>query len=250
MITREKDGIKWLEFDLFQEHPRLAHALFLRHGGASPEPYTSLNFSSFHGDSSQNIHANINRVQKIFNFQEIAYSCLKHGKTVLKVDHPKNVIQKEADGLTTQKPHIALMSTYADCQCALFYDPIQQVVANIHAGWRGCVVNIYAETVRHLVATYGSNPDNLLVGVGPSLGPTRAEFINYATELPTEFLPYRINPTHFDFWAIAKDQLQEAGVLPHHIEIAQICTYDNPKDYYSYRRDKLTGRHAGIIFLQ
>ena len=121
---------------------------------------------------------------------------------------------------------------YADCQIALIYDPVNHAAANIHSGWRGSVANIFQEAILGMQQNYGSHPSNLLVCISPSLGPDEAEFIHYRKELPEPFWDYQVRPTYFDFWSITEAQLQAAGILPHHIEIARISTHANSKDFF------------------
>ncbi|MFI5344380.1 MAG: polyphenol oxidase family protein, partial [Chlamydiales bacterium] len=172
-----------------------------------------------------------------------------HGKNIEYVDIDSPQVIEDCDGLICKTAGISLMMTHADCQIALIYDPIQHIVSNIHCGWRGSVLNIYAEGINMLKTRFGSNPADLLVCISPSLGPDEAEFINYRHELPEEFWPFQVRPTYFDFWSISEYQLQAAGILPHHIEMARLSTYSNSHDFFSYRRDKITGRHATCITL-
>jgi polyphenol oxidase len=137
-----------------------------------------------------------------------------------------------------------------DCQAAILYDPIHRALANVHAGWRGNVQNIYRTAVQKMVHSFGSKPQDLLVGISPSIGPKHAEFKNYKSEFPEEFWEFQVKPTYFDLWQIARHQFESSGVLAHHIQIAEICTFDHPSDYFSYRRDKTTGRHATVAMLK
>ncbi len=116
------------------------------------------------------------------------------------------------------------MIRHADCQATIFYDPEHNAIANVHCGWRGNVQNIYRATAFEMRKTFSSKPENILVGISPSLGPEKSEFINYRKEFPESFLPYEIKPTYFDLWAISRMQLEASGILPHHIEVASICT--------------------------
>ena len=79
---------------------------------------------------------------------------------------------------------------------------------------------------------------------------TQADFINYKKELPEQFLEFEVAPFYFDFWKISMWQLQLAGVLPHHIEIASKCTYSDSDNFFSYRREGVTGRNATMIWLR
>lgn len=254
MLRRENEGISWLEFELLADVPDLVHGVFLRHGGVSQGPYKSLNvgrsgLASFCG-GNEDIRENRFRIQKILGVDHFVEAFQVHGASLLRMDEQQREIP-HCDGLMTQQRDLSLLIKHADCQACIFYDPENKALANVHCGWRGNVQNIYGVTVAEMQKQFGSKPDNLLVGISPSLGPKRSEFINYRSELPDSFLPYQIQPTYFDLWAISQMQLEQAGVLPHHIEIASICTYSNPEDFFSFRRDnRVTGNHATVALLR
>lgn len=142
------------------------------------------------------------------------------------------------------------MIKHADCQAAIFFDPVERAVGAVHCGWRGNVQNIYRHTVETFQSQFGSRVENLLVCISPSLGPENAEFINHERELPQEFLSFKQKVCHFDLWAIARWQLEEVGVLPQHIEIANICTFSDAGDFFSFRREKKTGNHGTVVVLK
>lgn len=243
MIRKKKDGIEWLEFELLADFPHLIHGVFLRVGGASDFPFDSLNLGDATGDHHVHVTHNRRRICEVFCLERLIFGKQTHGDVVLEVPADDHKLRISCDGLITKVPNIGLAIQHADCQAAIFYDPIEKIIANVHCGWRGSVQNIYAKTVSQL----GSRPENLLVCISPSLGPTAAEFIHYQRELPPSFFSFQIRPTYFDFWTISRMQLQQAGVLPHHIEIANICTVSNPKEFFSYRREKKTGRNATVV---
>lgn len=144
---------------------------------------------------------------------------------------------------------LGLLITHADCQAAIFYDPVHRALANVHSGWRSSVQNIYLETIHKMRERYGSRPEDLRVGISPSLGPEAAEFRDFKTLFPEPFWSFQTKAEYFNFWEISRWQLISAGVLPHHIEIAGICTYSTPKDWFSYRREPCSGRHGTIAAL-
>jgi polyphenol oxidase len=252
MIRKESKNIVWLEFELLAPFKNLKHAVFLRHGGYSSGPYQSLNLSySLHNhEENQNVKANRNKVKEVFGLHTLNESNLRHEDQIVEINHHNNESRPTCDAISTRLTQIALLVTHADCQAAIFYDPINHVVANVHAGWRGNVKNIYGKTVEFMKDRYGSSPQNLHVCISPSLGPNDAEFINFRTELPESFWDYQVKPFYFDLWSISKHQLKNAGVLEHHIQIAGISTLSNPDDYFSYRREKASGRHGTIVELQ
>jgi polyphenol oxidase len=248
MIRKSVDGIQWLEFEILADEPGLVHGVFLRHGGVSSGAYDSLNAGGRVGDDPGCIQENHNRMLKSLHIPRFSACYQVHGNAVAWVKKTSEPIG-ECDALIAQEINLALMIKHADCQAAIIYDPVHRSFANVHAGWRGNVKNIYRAAVQKMREAFGSKPQDLLVGVSPSLGPDHSEFINYRTEFPEEFWGYQVRPEYFDLWAIARHQLEECGILPHHIEIASICTYSNGEDFFSYRRDKITGNHATLVML-
>lgn len=238
----------WHAFEILKECKELVHGVFMRHGGVSKGSLFSLNMGFSVGDHPANVEVNISRALKALNIPSYCRVKQVHGKIV--VEAFPGLGPKEGDGLMTDRPDLGLLITHADCQAAIFYDPIHRVIANVHCGWRGNVINIYGETVVTLKKRYGSKPQDLLVAISPSLGPLAAEFQHYRKELPEHFWHFQVKPFYFDLWEISRWQLKEAGLLDHHIEIARICTYSNQEAWFSYRRNKLAGRHGAFVALR
>jgi YfiH family protein len=240
------DSLKWLSFDLLLNCPRLVHGVFLRHGGFSEGAFSSLNFGLSQGDDPNVVALNRKRAQEALGIEKIALLHQHHSNSIIEAAPDQ---QEWGDALTTQLPGLGLLILHADCQAALIYDPVEHALAAVHCGWRGSVKNIYKETVEWMKGRYGSKPENLLVGISPSLGPESAEFRSYQKELPESFWSFQCKPTYFDFWAISRWQLQACGVLSHHIEITGLCTLSNPQDFFSYRRCQKSGRHGTLATL-
>jgi polyphenol oxidase len=249
----EKNGIEWLEFDLLSDIPRLKHAVFLRHGGVSQGAFKSLNVSFDVEDDPTYVKENLQRIENIFwekgSSHKMTWAKQCHEATITEVNLESPQEIEACDALMSSTPRCSLLIKHADCQAAIFYDPHHHVVANVHAGWRGNVIHIYEKTIQKMQGRYGSKPSELLVCISPSLGPDEAEFIHYKYEFPEEFWQFQVKPNYFDLWAISEMQLQQAGILPHHIEIAKLSTYSNAYDFFSYRRDKRTGRHGTVVAL-
>lgn len=221
MLRKKKGDVEWLEFEQLQSFPELVHGVFLK--------------QMKHEEVGAFLH--LPRVQSAKQV---------HGaRVVLATD-----VQEECDGLATSDGDFGLLIKHADCQAAIFYDPAKRAIANIHCGWRGNVQNIYQKTVDFFVQQFGSHVDDLRVCISPSLGPDHAEFVNHRVELPEQFLQFQIRDNYFDLWEIARTQLMQAGVQNAHIEIAKICTFSQQMDFFSYRRDKKTGRHGTIVALK
>ncbi len=246
MLRKSKEGIDWLEFDLLQAFPHVVHGVFLRHGGASTGEFSSLNMGGSTGDDKESIKNNREKVQHLLSLKELVSSYQVHGDRVAFVPEDRH-LDAGCDGMITSEKNIGLMIKHADCQAAIFFDPLHNAVACVHSGWRGSVQNIYKKTIEAMKAKIGTRPSDLLVCISPSLGPDHAEFIHYKEELPPSFWEFQTRPTYFNFWEISRWQLKEEGVLDHHIEMAQICTYANTSDFFSYRKEKITGRNATVV---
>jgi len=247
VIKKEKDKLIYHEFELLSDFP-LRHACTTRHGGVSQGFFQSLNLGKSSGDDLHFVAANWQKVSKTLNFSSLVSAKLCHGDEVLSIKSLKDEL-KIADAITTDVKAIALSVTLADCQGAIFYDPIRKALSVVHCGWRGSVKNIYSKTISHMQQEYKSDPKDIHVCISPSLAPDHSEFINFKKELPECFWDFQVKENYFDFWAISEYQLKESGVLSHHIQLAKIDTFSNSKDYFSYRRDKICGRQAIIASL-
>lgn len=252
MILKQFEGMQWLEFELLQDFPFI-HGCFKRFGGYSSGFLESLNFSRSVGDNPDCVNKNFAKAAQALSCDEIFSAKLCHGADIFVATHDNKNSLPVSDALITKSPGLAIAVTQADCQAAIFYDPINHALANVHCGWRGNVQNIYEATIKTMASTYGSKPADLFVCISPSLGPDQSEFINYRTELPESFWSFESKKLHFNLWEISRWQLITSGVLENHIQIAEVDTYAND-EYFSYRRSvhqkmPQCGRQATICAL-
>jgi len=222
MLRKKRGSLEWLEFELLQQFAEVRHAIYLRQG-------TEI--------------LDLDKIKKHLGCEQIISGKHEHGICIERVPLENEV----CDGLVTQEKSTGLFIKHADCQAVIFYDPIEKALGCIHAGWRGNVRNIYAQAINKMRHLFGTKPENLFVGVSPSLGSCCSQFIHFEKEIPQKFWSFQHRPFYFDLWEMARSQLIEAGVLPHHLEIAPICTYCNPEDFDSYRRDKIKGRNTATV---
>ena len=230
--------------------PLIFHGVFNRHGGVSLSPWDSKNFSFGLGDKPENVRANRERIKKKLGCTHLVSAGQVHGSQVYIVkEKPEDDFEINGfDALITNVANVGLMIQQADCQAVMLFDPEKMAVGIAHAGWRGSVADIISKTVSAMNNAFVTKAVDLVAAISPSLGPCCAEFVNYPTELPFSFHDYQVRPNYFDFWSISHDQLCAAGVRPENIHLANICTCCN-RDYFSYRREKKTGRFASIIGL-
>lgn len=177
-------------------------------------------------------------ITELFDVPKLVSSRQVHGH---RIAHLPEEVVGECDGLMTSATDLALLIQHADCQVALFFDPVHHAIANVHCGWRGNVQNIYRKTIGKMIEKFLTKPEDLLVCISPSLGPQRSEFRHYKRELPSDFYPFQIAPNYFDLWEISKMQLLREGILSSHLEIARMCTFEEADRFFSYRREKKPG---------
>lgn len=246
-VLVQKDNL--LAFSALASHP-IFHGVFNRRGGCSPAPWDSLNVSLGLGDNYENVMVNRRRIRKILRCAQLVSARQVHGRQVyVVVEKPESDLEVNGyDAMITNIAGIGLMVQQADCQAVLLFDPVKRSVGIVHSGWRGSVANIISRTVSAMRNHFATAAADLVAAVSPSLGPCCAEFKNYRKELPGSFHSHQVRPEYFDFWAISHNQLRMAGVMPENIHIAGICTCCN-HDFFSYRRDRNTGRFASVIGL-
>jgi len=245
----ENKDLEWLDFDILANYPDVIGKVFLRHGGTSTGAFNSLNLSDSVGDHPDNVKVNRSFIQKNMRVDNLVFAKQEHGIKIIEIDRNNFLNFKVADGLYTKEKDIGLAVTHADCQAAIFFDKENQIIGIAHAGWRGIIGNIYSKMVENFLRE-GSQIDNILVSISPSICFQHSEFKNYKKDFPKKYWAFQKDHYLFDFWDIAESQLLDLGIKRENIEISKICTYCNPKDYYSYRRDKITGRHATVVAIK
>ncbi len=252
MIFNKWHDILYLTFSNLSARPEIVHGIFSRAGGNGSGPYARLNIGSNVGDSESNVTRNRAKISQFMGGADPVALAQIHSARVVVVDDDFNYrdasrTPPRADALITAMPDIPLMIQVADCQAVMLFDPVRKVLANVHSGWRGSVSNIIGACIKMMEQRFHTVPADILAGIGPSLGPCCAEFVNYPDEIPESYWIYRHKDFYFDFWAASFDQLRQAGVLPENIESSQICTKCNPHLFFSYRHSNTTGRFAAVI---
>lgn len=246
-------GLVWYEFPLLTAFPRLQHRIWTRHGGVSTGPYATLNLSFSVGDDPERVRQNRRLIREAMGLEELLSVGQIHGPNCLILTGRRQLPQGQElpgiDILITDLPGIGLLIKQADCQAVILYDPVRQVVANVHCGWRGNVQNVLGQAVQQLKQTFGCRPEDLIAAISPSLGPCCAEFVNYRQEWPAAFWSYR-QGFFFDLWRLSVDQLQAAGIPAEQILVAGICSRCAAADFFSYRRERLCGRNGTVVALK
>lgn len=222
-----------------------------RHGGVSPEPWRSLNFSVLRGDDPERVRTNRRRLAEAVGQDAANFVACRqmHGTGVAKVDwSDAGTFQDNCDALVTDAPGLPLFLVFADCVPILLYDPQHQALGVCHAGWRGTVNGAAAATLWALQAAYDTDPAAVVACIGPSIGPQSYAVGEEVIALAQAKLPdaerLLVYPNghegqaHFDLWAANRSQLVAAGVPQGSIEVAGIDTATNTEDFFSHRAEK------------
>ncbi len=250
--------IRYFQFE--QLGQGLAHAIFTRKGGISPNPWAALNLGSTVGDDLQNVRENRQRALQTFD-RDLAsvYDVWQvHGVNVAIADAPRppEMAHLKADVILTDKPGVTIMMRFADCVPIFLHDPVHKVVGIAHAGWLGTVRGTVRFAVEAMGQRFGSKPGDIQAGIGPSIGPDHYEVgpevvdqvkQSFHEEAST-LLPESMGRIKFDLWAANRLLLERAGVIQ--VEVAGLCTACHTDDWYSHRAEKgRTGRFGALIAL-
>jgi YfiH family protein len=257
LILNKKKGTFFYRFENLAACQGIDHRVFTRNSGLSQHPFASLNVAFGIGDEKENVVQNRNIISRSMAPGDLVFVRQVHGITIADFSMDGRGLGNDtahepftADAMLTDRPHMYLVIQVADCQAVLMYETARRVAANVHCGWRGSIQNILGLTVETMKQRFDCNPENIQAGIGPSLGPCCAEFINYKTEMPRNLWRYKDSNHYFDFWSVSLDQLMRAGVPKKNIELSRICTSCRTDEFFSYRAEKTTGRFAAVIGLK
>ena len=253
MRWNEKNGTPFLTFPSFDDLPFVRHAFSTRLGGVSEGVFSSMNLGFRRGDKEENVWENYRRICAAAGFdpQKLTASSQDHHTVIRRVTmeqagigftRPRDL--ESVDGLCTDTPGLTLVTYYADCVPLFFADKRTHAVGAAHSGWRGTVARIGAEMVRRMGKEFSSDPADLIVGIGPSIGP---ECYEVDQPVADQFLAMQdLDPERFvrpigegkyllDLWECNRRVLASAGIPEENISCAQLCTKCHPDLLYSHR---------------
>jgi len=157
----------------------------------------------------------------------------------------------DVDGFMTDKKGIPLAILTADCLSIFIYDPKRPAVVLLHAGWRSTEKDIAAEGIRALQEKFGSSPQRLFVGFGPSIRSCCFEVDkNFKSNFPFG-ISTRDGRNYMDIALMNKQQLINCGVQEKNIFDPEFCTFSKNEDYFSFRKEgDACGRLISVIMLK
>ncbi len=171
-----------------------------------------------------------------------------HGTDALVVDRPVEqgeLFEGGWDALVTNQPGLMVTVRTADCVPVLLHDPVRQVVAAIHAGWRGAVAGIVPKTVALLASRFGTVPKDVRMAIGPSAGaccyevdePVLTQLRDVFPEWESVVSPVNPQKAHLNLRAFVRRQAMHEGLEGERIATVEACTICQPDEFFSYRRE-------------
>ena len=226
-----------------------------RAGGQSMAPYAELNLAMHVGDDARTVAANRSAVAAAIGLppERLVFMDQVHGNDVVVVDGPRPGAPV-ADALVTRTPNLALVVLVADCVPVLLADAAAGVVAAAHAGRRGLELGVVDATLQAMQEC-GATPERIRVWLGPSIGgccyevpeAMQLEVAAVAPGAVADGGRTRAGTPSLDLRAGLVAALERRGVRD--VGLTGGCTNDET-DFFSYRRDRTTGRFAGLVWLE
>ena len=274
---QERNGIPYLQFESLEKVSGIRHLFSTRGGGVSEGIYESMNLGFTRGDRKEYVEENFRRIAGILGCtpKDMIAADQTHTANVRLVtaeDKGHGITEKkkfyDTDGMITKEPGIVLATFYADCVPLYFVDPVKRAIGLSHAGWRGTVQGIGEVTVKKMIECFGSQPEDIIAAIGPSicsdcyevgedvaeafLGEFWERYHNNGIQKLTKEEKERSfsllqevvkkdetleveQKYHLNLWAANRCVLEKAGILPEHIEVTGLCTCCNSKDLFSHR---------------
>ena len=226
---------------------RVKSLMTTRAGGVSQAPWAGLNLGDHVDDDPAHVAANRARLRQQLP-GEPGWLRQVHSARVVELGREPD---PEADAAFTRERGQVCAVLTADCLPVLFCDRAGSVVAAAHAGWRGLAAGVLEASV----AALQCEPADILAWLGPAIGPkvfevgeeVREAFVSDLPVAVTAFVPGQPGKWLADIYELARLRLARVGVRQVHG--GGLCTYTDAERFYSFRRDKTTGRMASLIWL-
>lgn len=240
--------LNWIEAD-WPVDPGIRAISTYRTGGVSQTPYDTLNFGQHVGDDPDTVRANRKALQEHLNLpSEPVWLDQVHGRHVINAADP--TATRTADAAYTEVPGVVCAVMTADCLPVLLYSPESRKIAAVHAGWKGLAGGVIDATVTAMAES------RLLAWLGPCIGPeafevggeVRQTFIDQSQQFEAGFVSGGQDKWLADLSLLAKIALGKLGI--DQVYGGGWCTYKQTEHFFSYRRDRTTGRMATLIWRQ
>ncbi len=247
--------VEYLTFPDLCNDENIKHLFTTREGGVSEDIFASMNMSYTRGDRKEAVDENYNRIGEIFGLSIGDFVCSDQTHTtniriVTEEDRGKGTVREKdyanVDGLVTNCENLILGTFYADCVPLFFVDEEKMVVGLAHSGWRGTVGEIGAQMVSVFKEHFGSQSEDIKVGIGPSICQECYEVsadvaVQFQKKFPKKDVQDLVlyekggGKYQLNLWEANRRILMKAGILEENIIVTDICTCCNPDYLFSHR---------------
>jgi len=256
---RRGSMIPFYRFNHLASIARCKHAVTEK---ISSEPY-GFSVALHTGEEPEIIIVNRKKVMKRLHWNDNASFIVAnqtHSDHIVVIKEHKNrgweqiaTAVEDCDALITDRKDIVLTILTADCVPILLMDTKRDVIAAVHAGWRGSKAEILAKTVKKMCEVFSCDPQNIIAGIGPAIGVCCYEVDSSVADYFHASQKVSLPPKDkymLDLQEVNKQQLLNAGLLESNIEMSQLCTACEVDRFFSYREEKgCSGRFMSVIGL-
>lgn len=260
-VLNEKNGVVYITFPKLSE-AGVVHGCSTRIGGVSEGHLGSMNLSYSRGDDPDKVYENYRRIGEAIGFpqDQLVLSAQIHEtkiRLVTREDCGDGILRPTVpgiDALVTKEKGIPMATSYADCVPLLFYDPVCQVIAMAHAGWRGTVAEIGRKTIEFMQEHFQCEPANIIAAIGPSICRSCYEVsedvaLQFERLFSKEEIPLIMDDKgngkyQLDLWKANELILLKAGIRKENLDITDLCTCCNHEVLFSHRASK--GRRGNL----
>ncbi|MCT7546974.1 peptidoglycan editing factor PgeF [Aliarcobacter butzleri] len=200
------------------------------------------------GDIKENVDKNRQKLALKYDYkdEDLCYMNQIHSANVVVVDENSPKYIDNCDALVTNKKNLPLMVMVADCIPILMFDEVKGVIAAIHAGRNSTFLKISEITSKKMIEDFSCKTENIKVIMGPSIQKCCYEVNDELKNIVEKsFGKEFVIGNNIDLQGINKKLLENLGIK--NIEISSICIKCSNKPFFSYRKEKNTGRFAGVI---
>ena len=260
---KEKNHVPYIQFKNLSATGIVKHGFSTRKGGVSTGILSSMNLNFKRGDDPDAVLENYRRMAAALNMrvEDMVLSDQTHTtnvRVITEEDRGKGILRpqdySDVDGMITNVPGIVLVTSYADCVPLYFVDPVRKAIGLSHSGWKGTVDHIGQKTVWKMHEVYGSEPKDIVAAIGPSICQSCYEVsddvaeafrANFTADEAADILLDKGNGKYqLDLWKANWYVLTDAGILPEHLSVTDLCTACHPDLLWSHR--KTNGQRGGL----
>ena len=197
------------------------------------------------GDNPLHVKANRAALAQRLGLEHLVFMDQVHGDRVEIITHPMQT--PTCDAMISALPNVGLVAMAADCIPILLWDEGQKIIGVVHAGRAGSALHVTRKTIVTMVEQFGSRLENIYGAMGPSIGACCYEVGNEATKGLEHWVQRKDTRYFLDLNEANLHDMVALGIPRAHIDVSRVCTCCE-EGYFSYRKEKITGRFGGVIW--